>query len=272
MMKTTNRILMAALLWLTMVSAHAQSNPAVREYMLGAGDVVRVMVFQNPDLTAESRVSETGSISYPLIGAVPVGGLSLAAAERKIAQMLKEGNFVVQPQVTMQLVQVRANQVAVLGMVNRPGRYPMETFNARLSDMLAVAGGVAIGGADTIFLTGVRDGKPYLREIDVARLLTRGGVGSDVDLPLSPGDTLYVDRAPMFYIYGEVQRPGTFRLERDMTVMQGLALGGGITMRGTMRGMQVHRRDADGSLKVLEPALTAQLQPNDVIYVRESMF
>jgi polysaccharide export outer membrane protein len=76
----------------------------------------------------------------------------------------------------------------------------------------------------------------------------------------------------MFYIYGEVQRPGAFRLERDMTVMQGLATGGGLTIRGTEKGMRVHRRGADGKLQIIEPKLDEPLKVDDVIYVRESLF
>ena len=76
----------------------------------------------------------------------------------------------------------------------------------------------------------------------------------------------------MFYIYGEVQRPGAYRVERDMTVMQALAQGGGPTLRGTESGLRLHRRDKDGKLQELQPELTERIQPDDVIYVRESLF
>ncbi|MCB1897529.1 MAG: SLBB domain-containing protein, partial [Rhodocyclaceae bacterium] len=75
-----------------------------------------------------------------------------------------------------------------------------------------------------------------------------------------------------FYIYGEVQRPGAFRLSREMTVMQALATGGGTTARGTTKGLQIHRRDEIGRISVVEPRLSDHLQPNDVIFVRESLF
>jgi polysaccharide export outer membrane protein len=104
--------------------ADAQDN---LEYPLGPGDVLRIQVFQNPDLTTETRVSENGSITYPLIGAVEVGGLSIAEAERKIADALKKGGFIKQAQVNILLLQMRGSQVSVLGQVNRPGRFPLET-------------------------------------------------------------------------------------------------------------------------------------------------
>lgn len=248
--------------------AHAQQAP--KEYVLGAGDVIRVNVFQNLDLTTETRVSEIGDISFPLIGSVPVGGLAIPAAEQKIAKMLKDGGFVIKAQVTILLLQIRGSQVAVLGQVNRPGRFPLETSNTHLSDMLATAGGIAVSGADTVVVTGVREGKPFRREIDIAKMYLQGDLTADISL--QGGDALYVHRAPVFYIYGEVQRPGSFRLERNMTVMQALASGGGMTLRGTLRGLQINRRDASGKPEVVRPTLDDLLHPDDVIYVRESMF
>ena len=195
-----NAFLIFALLLAT--SAFAQDKAAQQlDYPLGAGDAIRVQVFQNPDLTIETRVSENGSITYPLIGAVELGGLSIAEAEKKIAQALKSGGFVQQPQVNIVLIQVRGNQVAVLGQVNRPGRFPLETFNTRVSDMLAAAGGATAGGDDVVIVTGLRNGKPFRKEIDIPALYLNDK--SEGDIILSGGDTIYVHRAPVFYIYGE---------------------------------------------------------------------
>lgn len=261
--------LMFFLCFAAAVSAATATPQVEREYVLGAGDVVRITVFQNPDLTTETRVSETGAITFPLIGSVQVGGQSVPAAERLIASRLRSGGFVQQPQVSILPVEMKGNQVAVLGQVNRPGRYPMETFNLKVSDLLALAGGVAQGGGDVAVLIGTRDGKPVRREIDIPGLF---GAATADDLVLSSGDVIYVDRAPMAYIYGEVQRPGAFRLERNMSVMQGLATGGGTTARGTVRGLRIHRREAGGELKVFEPGLDDLLRADDVIYVKESLF
>jgi len=92
------------------------------------------------------------------------------------------------------------------------------------------------------------------------------------DIELVGGDTLYVNRAPMFYIYGQVQKPGQFRLERGMTVMQALASGGGVTGKGTQRGIVRHRRDASGKVKEDAVNLDDDVQDKDVIYVKESLF
>lgn len=251
--------------------AQGSTQPVRNEYMLGAGDVIRVTVYQNPDLTLETRVSEAGVISYPLLGSVRVGGQTVTEVEKRIADGLRSGNFVKQPQVTVLVMQVRGNQVSVLGQVGRPGRYPLEVADMRLSDVLAMAGGVAPGGADLVVVAGTRNGQPFRAEIDLARAIGAGNRPGG-DIQVVNGDVIWVDRAPTVYIYGEVQRPGAIRLERGMTVMQALASGGGLTLRGTEKGMRVHRRGADGKVQVLQPAMDDPLRDGDVVYVRESLF
>jgi polysaccharide export outer membrane protein len=243
---------------------------AVEEYLLTPGDVMKVVVFKNPDLTTDARVSETGTISFPLIGSVPVKGLTLSGAERKIAQMLRDGGFVVNPQVNILLTLAVGNQVAVLGEVNKPGRYPIEGAGGILTGALAEAGGISPTGADIVVVTGTRNGQPFRREIDVGKMSQSGSTVDDIEL--SGGDTIFVNRAPMFYIYGQVQHPGGFRLEKGMTVMQALALGGGVTGKGTTRGIVLHRRDAKGTVKETKASLDADVHDQDVIYVKESLF
>jgi polysaccharide biosynthesis/export protein len=255
---------------LAMAQAAEPTVPA-GEYRLGPGDVVRIAVFQNPDLTLETRVNESGVVSYPLLGTVRLGSLTLREAEKVVADGLRNGSFVRDPQVTLVLLQVRGNQVSVLGQVNRPGRYPLETTSMRLSEMVALAGGIAAGGSDTVVLTGTRNGQSFRREIDLPQLFAADS-GSDDNPVLLNGDTLWVDRQPLLYIYGEVQRPGPMRLERGMTLMQVLATAGGPTLRGTDRGIRVHRKGPEGKRLVLEAKLDDTLQPGDVVFVRESLF
>jgi polysaccharide export outer membrane protein len=260
-------LLLAAVLAFASWSALAQTKP---DYPLGAGDTIRVQVFQNPDLTIETRVSENGSITYPLIGAVDLGGLSVAAAEKKIAEALQKGGFIRQPQVNIALIQIRGNQVSVLGQVNRPGRFPLETANTRLSDMLATAGGATQGGDDMAIVSGERGGKEFRQVIDIPAIYLDNKPADDIIL--KGGDTIFVHRAPVFYIYGEAQRPGSFRVERGMTVMQALAQGGGPTGRGTETKLRLHRKAADGTIEQITPKLTDLVMPNDVIYVNERLF
>jgi polysaccharide biosynthesis/export protein len=270
----------SAALMLAMPLAHAQASApktaAVKpadadQSRIGAGDTIRITVYQSPDLSMETRVNEGGAISYPLLGRVQLAGLTVTAAEQHIASELKRRDFVKDPQVIIVVTQVRANQVNVLGQVGKPGRYPLDLTGMRLTEVLALAGGVVAGvGSDTIVLTGTRDGKLFRHEIDLPRLFSAGGTGEDI--VVAPGDTIWVDRAPQIYMYGEIQHPGTMRLERGMTVMQAVAAGGGATPRGTLKGLKVTRRGADGKMQTLEPSMEDTLKDGDVVFIRESLF
>ena len=246
----------------------AQSDAA--EYPLSAGDTIRIQVFQNPDLTIETRVAENGTITYPLIGALTVGGMATAAAEHKLADALQAGGFIQNPQVNITLLVVRGNQVSVLGQVGHPGRFPLDTANTRLSGMLANAGGTLGSGDDVVIVTGVRDGKPFRRQIDIPSIYLEDH--AEDDILLQGGDTLYVHRAPMFFIYGEAQRPGSYRVEREMTVRQALATGGGPTPRGSDQRLRIQRKSKQGVIEEITPQLNDPVLSNDVIYVRENLF
>lgn len=281
-----NRLLQSLLIAATMsfsLAAVAEDKKAVApadfkigDYRLGPGDAIRILVFQNPDLTLETRVAEAGAITYPLVGKVDVGGTTIADAERKIAAALKAGGFVQKPQVNIVLLQVRGNQVSVLGMVNRPGRYPLETFNTRISEVLATAGGAigsvgaATGGADKAIVVGVREGQAFRKEVDIADLFLSSR--PENDFLVASGDVIYVPPAPVFYIYGEAQRAGSYRIKRGMSVQQAMAEAGGPTYRGTERGLRVDRRGADGKIASIRPEPHEPVQPDDVLYVSESLF
>lgn len=250
------------------LGAAAQDKPT--DYRLGDGDNIRITVFQNPDLTLETRVSENGTITFPLIGTVKIGGSTIAGAADTIAKALQAGNFIQKPQVNIQLVRNLGNQVSVLGQIGRPGRFPLETFSTRLSEMLAIAGGISATGADVAIVTGTRDGKPFRKEVDIVSMFLDNKLQDD--LIVAGGDVIYVQRQPMFYIYGEVQRPGSMRIERGMTIRQALAQAGGLTARGTERNLSVYRRGADGTIGTTTVDLNAAVQPDDVFHVRESLF
>lgn len=253
------------------LGAQAQQKSA-GGYVLGSGDQIRITVFQNPDLTLETRIGDAGTISYPLLGTVKLGGLSIVEAEKKMAAGLKDGNFLKQPQVSIMMMAIRANQVSVLGQVSRPGQYGLEFGSLKLSEMIAMAGGVPAGaGSDIIVITGTRDNQPFRKEVDFPKVFAQSG--GEPEFVLQHGDIVWVDRAPVIYMYGEVQRAGVQGLARDMTLLQALAAGGGLTLRGTERGIRVHRRDPKtGEVKVIQPAMNDKLMPNDVIYVKESLF
>lgn len=266
-----NLLLAAVLALLTTAfstGAGAQNKPM--EYQLGDGDSIRVLVFQNPELTVETRVTERGTITYPLIGNVTIGGMTIPGAEQAIAKALSDGGFIQRPQVNIVLLQNRGNQVSVLGHVGRPGRYALETFTTRLSEMIAIAGGMGPTGADTAIVTGMREGKPFRKEIDIAGMFLNNHLQDDV--VVAGGDVIFIQRQPMYYIYGEVQRAGSFRIERNMTVRQALASSGGLTARGTERKLGVYRRGVNDRIEYLIPDMNESVRADDVFYVRESLF
>jgi polysaccharide biosynthesis/export protein len=253
-----------------MLSLVANPASAQPEYLLAPGDILKISVFKNPDLSLDVRVSESGSIGYPLIGSVPLKGLTLPAAESKIAQMLRDGGFVVNPQVNILLTNGFGNLVSVIGEVNKSGRYSVDVAGGHISGMLAAAGGVAPTGGEMVTVSGMRNAKPFRRDVDIVKMSSTGNQADDIEL--YGGDTLYVNRAPMFYIYGQVQKPGQYRLERGMTVIQALATGGGVTGKGTQRGIVRHRRDPNGKVKEEGVSMDDDVQDRDVIYVKESLF
>lgn len=264
-----------ALRWLAALGGAALMALASQGYAnaretLGPGDTIRVTVFQNPDLSLETRISERGAIAYPLIGEVAVSGLTPAGAAERIAAQLQQGSFMKDPQVSVSVVQVRSRQVTVLGHVGRPGRYALDDTSLKLTDILALAGGISPAGDHTVTVVAARNGKLTKLEIDVPEMYRNGDLSPDVEV--QNGDTIFVPRAPVFYIYGEVQRAGAYRLEPAMTVMHALSVGGGLTPRGTTRGLKIHRQMPDATVRKLDARLTDSLQADDVIYVQESWF
>lgn len=242
---------------------------AVAADQLGPGDLLKISVYGSPDLTTETRVSQAGAISFPLVGQVPVAGQTVAQAERAIAQKLEAGGYVKKPAVNIVVTAIQSQLVSVMGQVNRPGRFPLEGKRS-VMDMLALAGGIAADGGDSISLIRTRNGATSREEIDVVEMVRAGQLSKNYEL--QAGDVLFVERAPKFYIYGEVQRPGGFRLERGMNVTQALAAGGGLSPRGTERGLLIKRRGADGSIQAIKAKADDLVQVDDVVFVKESWF
>ncbi len=256
------------LLLLTGVAGAQQSA----DYRIGAGDILKFNVFQQPDLSIEARVSDSGTISYPLIGIVKILGLGTSETEKLIEQRLKAGNFVQNPQVTLNVMQFRSVQVSVNGFVNKPGRYALEQNSMRISEVIAMAGGaIPGGGADSVVLLTEREGKAARIEIDLVELFASGD--RTLDIQLRGGDSLYVNRAPVFYIYGQVQRPGSLPLDRGMTMAQAIAKAGGITLRGTEKNFRIQRRNKAGAIEWIDNGKLEDLvKPDDLVFVKESLF
>jgi polysaccharide export outer membrane protein len=250
--------------------AMAASGAPPKGYVMGPGDAIKISVYQNPDMTTETRVSEVGSITFPLLGPVEVGGLTPAQAEIRIAALLKSGGFVPKAQVNVFVTQFRSRQISVLGQVTRPGRYPIEEPSIRLTDALALAGGIGQGGAESVTVIRGGEGGEQRFEVDLLGLFDTASQSKNLEI--RDGDTIFVPRIPVFYIYGEVQKPGAYRLERRMTVMQAISTASGLTPRGSEKGLRINRRATDGSVKSVAAGVDDPIAQNDVIYVKESLF
>lgn len=263
-------LLLLGWLSLSLLPPAVFAQQAGSEYRLGPGDVVRITVYNNPDLTTEAQITQQGRITFPLIGEIQIGNMEKGQAEQIIARRLGDGGFVVKPQVNVLVLGFKSQQISVLGQVNRPGKYPIEQAST-LADLLAIAGGIAQGGHDVItHISQGADGKSSKRDIDINQALRSGEM--DKNFPVKNGDIIFVPRAPLFYIYGEVNRPGAYRLEKDMTVMQALSVGGGLNPRGTERGIKINRHGEGGKVATIEGKLGDVVQENDVIHIRESLF
>jgi len=242
---------------------------AAGEYLLGDGDTVNIKVYGQSDLSVDARISPEGTIPYPLLDEVTIGGLTPEAAGRKIARRLKDEGFIKSPQVALSVKDYTSQQIHVLGQINNPGNYPLEGENT-VVHLIARAGGVTRDAADVIFVVKNSAGrKPVRHEIDLLKFYD-GDMTQNI--PVTRGDTILVPKMDTFYIHGEVKRSGEYRLEKGMTVVQALSVGGGLSDRGSLKGIKVTRRLAEGKTEKIDVELTDNIQPNDVLYVKERFF
>lgn len=260
----------------TQTPAVMPAAPQSLSATLTPGDVLRISVYGNEDLTTVTRILPDGSITFPLIGQVFVGGLSPSVAEQRIAGKLRGGGFVRNAAVSI-FVQERSavpiSSVTLLGQVVHSGTYSLDPESVdgvtTLIALLAKAGGTTETAADYCYLIRNENGVSKRLRVDLADLVRNGNIKANV--PLANGDIVLVPQMDVFYIYGEVQRPGRYKLERDMTVMQGLSVASGMTPRGNVRGIVLNRQDG-ASIKSTDASLEARMQPNDVVYVKTAVF
>jgi polysaccharide export outer membrane protein len=260
----------AAFLWMLVVlGIWSPLAPADEDYLLGGGDTVNITVYDQPDLTTEARISQDkGTITFPLLGEVAVAGLSPEKAGQKIANLLERGGYIKGPQVALTVKEFVSQKIPVMGEVAKPGEYAL-MGESKVVDLISQAGGLKDDAADVIIVVKRDGGKSVKHEIDLLRFYA-GDMSQNINV--SRGDFILVPKMDTFYIHGEVKRPGMYRLERDMTVMQALSVGGGLSDRGSLSGIKVTRSNGDGTTKKIGVELTDKLEPNDVVYVKERLF
>lgn len=238
--------------------------------VLGPGDSVTIQVYGQPDMNSTVTVADDGNMPVALVGSVQVNGLSPSEAERRTEKALVDGRFLVDPHVTISVVQSRSQRVSVLGEVGAPGRYPIES-NTTIFDLLAQAGGAKDTSSSVVFLLRTdATGKIERYPIDL-RDLAEGKNGRPAQT-LRGGDSIVVPRAPQFYIFGEVNAPNMYRIEPGMTIVQAIARAGGVTPRGSRSRFELKRKDPSGVEHEVKARLSDPVLPDDVIRVKESIF
>ena len=258
-------------LWLIIFIATIFSSfaGAGEDYLLGGGDTVSITVYQQPDLATVARISQDdGTITLPLIGEVAISGMTPEAAARKISSLFKNGGYIKKPQVGLTVKEFQSQKIPVMGQVNKPGEYALRG-ESRVIDMISQAGGLKSDAADVIVVVKEQEGKTIKHEVDLLRFYAGD---MEQNIKVSEGDFVLIPKMNTFYIHGEVKQPGMYRLERDMTAVQALSVGGGITGRGSLKDIKVTRRLSDGKTEKMEVELNDELQPDDVLYVKERLF
>ena len=244
------------------------------ENVLDDGDLVRISVYGNPDLTTEAKVSASGLLNFPLIGEIRVGGLNAPETEQLIAKQLIEEGYLKQAQVNVIVLQSSSQQVSILGQVMKPGKYSIETGARTLFDFIALSGGVSAKGSSVITIVRMSEDPPQRISVNIDQLFLKSRV--DIvkmsDIKMTAGDIIYVPEAPVFYVFGEANRPGVYRYKPGMTVAQAISSGGGISGKGTDRGIKIDRRKEDGQLIKLNASLSSEILADDVVTIQERLF
>lgn len=251
------------------------------DYRIGASDVLEVGIFQwelsEETKTLAVRVSQEGVVSLPLIGDLTVKGKTVREVRVTIEKLLQDGDFIKNPRVSVVIKEFRSKRIAVVGAVKDPGVYTIRENVTRLLDMLSLAGGVAETAGQQLYIVRTRgvNGKKEKEVItvDLHDLLVMGDL--TLNAVLADGDVVNVPMAQKFFVYGYVNKPGAYDLKRRTTVLEAIALAGGLARPMASPSYCVLRRGdremaidlgsiADGN----EP--NYYLQPDDTIEVRST--
>jgi polysaccharide export outer membrane protein len=253
------------------VSQSAVSSGAQK---LGPDDLVEVSVYNVPELTTKARVNESGNLYMPLVGYVPVGGLTLDQAQTLIEKRLSDGRFVIDPHVSVLVTQPGAQGASILGEVNKPGIYAVSGM-ARLFDLISAAGGLTERAGRSVAVTR-RDQPDKPIVVELARNVEDK---PESNIAVSPGDTIVVRKADIVYVVGDVGRPSGFLMESGrLTVLQAIALAGGTTHTAKLSGARLIHKGPGGLTETsvhLQRILSAKspdvpMQADDILFVPSS--
>lgn len=245
------------------VPAPAAANPATLRdgYVVGINDSLDIAMVGSEEFRGRVQVQQDGTIQLPYVGSIRAQDKTLLQLGKEIAAALTKGGYYVDPAIQVTVAQISSRYVTVLGEVASPGLIPVDRAY-RASEMIARVGGIKPGGAETFYLR--RDGGA-----EIALTLEGIARGGDASDPIvNPGDKIFVPEAPTFYIYGQVNAPGTYPIQNKMTLRMALARGGGLTSLGSDKRITVVR----GGTELKKFSLSDPIQKDDVIVVGERFF
>jgi polysaccharide export outer membrane protein len=251
-------------------------------YRIGPEDVLEIRVFELEQLNRTVRVLADGNIDLPLIGLVPVGGLTSTEAAEQVAGRL-QNRFVQNPQVSVLITEFNSRKVSLLGAVARPATYPL-VGRRNLLQIIADAGGLSgeAGGLLYVFRP-LPDGKSARLSVPLSELLIKGDPRWNIWLLSGDIVSIPPEEAITVSVLGAVRNPGLYKLPvgEDASLLRAIALAGGLTERGSKSGIQVKRRTGSGKETVIKVDLgkilsgdkpDVFLEEGDVILVKESFF
>jgi polysaccharide export outer membrane protein len=253
-------------------------NPGIGEYTIGAGDVLLINVWGHGDLSREVVVSEKGTFSFPLIGAVEAAGLTIKQVETRLVQLLSAG-YLINPYVTIRIKGYESKKVYVLGQVRSPGTYSLDKETS-LIEIISRAGGVSDNAGWIIEVVRPSErlpDKPVIpdeaKKEDIIRLDVEGLLGGrpEDNIRIEGGDTIFVPKAAYYFIFGEVKSPGSYKLRRDTSVLKAVIMAGGFTDKASKRRIKIRRKEGEKTIKV-RVKLDDPVLPQDTIIVPESFF
>jgi polysaccharide export outer membrane protein len=255
-------------------------RPVVRssDYQIGPDDILHVSVLGHEDLDLSVLVQADGGFIFPLVGRVMARDLTPAELEQQLAASLARG-FIRDPQVTVVVEEFRSKTVLVMGEVLRPGPYPL-TGSMRVVEVLATAGMkpeaaqevlVVRAGSDAAVdpeaALGGASGAEILRVDMVA--IQAGDLSQNI--PLQPGDTVFVPPPPRFYVQGVVRSPGAYPLTPGLTLREAITVAGGFAP-GASEGRTRVIREIGGEKREIKVDLDAPIRAGDTIVVKGSLF
>lgn len=244
-------------------------------YRIGVRDVLEVSVFAHEDLSGVSTVPPDGVLRFPLIGALTVAGRTVSEVEAELAERLG-ADFLVDPQVSVRVKEYESQWVNIVGEVKVPGKYPLKGA-VTLVDVLTQAGGLTDKAGNEITLTRLEPDVPGgARRVTLAREDLFSPDNRRVNVPVRHQDVVSVSEQEMFYIQGEVGRPGSYPLERGYTVLKAVSIAGGFSQWADQKEVEL-LRDEGGERRKLVLNLKAiaerkkpdvDLLPEDILIVK----